>query len=103
MARYRLIGGPCDGQYGPDVATEPTTGATIACGGATYRYTRDNPHVWLWLDTGPPSGGGGVGTVPGQRQVYAQWTKAMRALAVTMPKHVRATANARARIKRVVK
>jgi hypothetical protein len=96
--RYRLLGGPCNGQLSRDFATEPRDQTTIACGGAQYIYYRANPGVFQWLDVGAVSAVD-VNTA----QVGKAWHRLMHVISVESAQAIRRSQAARGRLKRLTR
>jgi hypothetical protein len=102
VATYPLRGGPCDGRRSADYATEPRDQTIIACGGASYVYSRSNPGVFVWLDVGAGAGSATSGQIH-PRQVVQAWSRLMHAYGVTTPRQLRRVAAARKRMRRAVR
>ena len=58
MPRYRLIGGPCDGQMSETFPAEPAENRIIQCGGASYYFSGPSNPAFQWLDVGTPTDAG---------------------------------------------
>lgn len=98
MARYPLVGGPCDGQQSINFTVQPPVGYIVLC--QTHEYAFTSSGTFRDTGTAPILASGFAG---GAHQLDGAWRRLMRAYGVTMPRALRRSAAGRSRMKRVVR